>query len=159
MLSVTLLQESRTNIFSEVCFKPALGRIFCFLQDGAQGSTLLQVGHLKEGVPAGADTRGWLSMNSCWKRRNALIVQISLHFFSGSRRQGGALVRRCWRWDGAGKGREQKAVNWKQDRGYCTHGEYSWKAWPSLEGVSSRPEDGNPVPSAFSTFTTLPGVT
>lgn len=43
------------------------------------------------------------------KSCNGLIIQISLHFFFGCRRQGGALVRRCCRWDGASKGREQKA--------------------------------------------------
>lgn len=62
-------------------------------------------------------------------------------------------------WGREGQGAE--GCRWKQDRGYCARGEYPWKAWPSSwpEGVSSRPEDGNPVPSAFSPLTTLPCVT
>lgn len=46
-----------------------------------------------------------------WKSHNAWIIQISLHSFFGCRSQGRALVRRCCRWDGAGKGREQKAAD------------------------------------------------
>lgn len=94
-----------------------------------------------------------------WKSCNGLVIQISPHFFFGSRRQGGARVRRCGRWDGAGKGREQKAADWKQDRGYCTQRCREVRHRPSPEGVSSRPEDGNPAPSAFSPLTTLPCVT
>lgn len=45
------------------------------------------------------------------KSRNGWIIQISLRSFFGCRSQGRALVRRCCRWDGAGKGRKQKAAD------------------------------------------------
>lgn len=148
------------NIFCEVCFKAALGRIFCFLQGSAQGSTPLQIGHLKEEVPGGANTREWLCTNRCRTATvqisgNSNISPLLLWLQETSRSIGEKVLEVGW----GREGQRAEGCHWKQDKGYCTHGECPWKAGPSPEGVSSRPEDGSPAPSAFSPLTTLPCVT
>jgi len=88
--------------------------------------------------------------------RGGPIIQISLPaslFAGGDKAECGG--------EGAGgrKGRGQEAASWEQDGGHRTHGERPWKAGRSPERASSRPEDGDPFPSAFSPATPLPRVT
>lgn len=148
-LFVIQLQESRINIFSKVCLTPALGKIFSFLQGWALGSTPLQTGHGRQEYRWGTAVCDPLWKWGVTYSRSSPIIQISPCFFICSSRQGGAPGRRCYRWDGDGKGRGQEVPAGSRTEVNAPTGNVPGKPVPRRRVHAQAQRMGIPFPLPF----------